>query len=142
MVIRACLKNRSGRDCERGGADGEARRGRIFARKSVTEEQRSQAPRPAARPPEILFKYALRQMGKKEQNAARRTNDPAKWGLLLDAWHSSPSSCTPLTWISRGGSPRSTAKNMDSHGVAWKEKPVDCHSLPLFSGARRSSEGV
>jgi hypothetical protein len=46
------------RDCERGGADGEARRGRIFE-KSATEEQRSQTPRPAARPPEIFSKHAL-----------------------------------------------------------------------------------
>ena len=59
-MLRACFENRSGRDCERGGVDGEARRGRIFARKSVTEEQRSQTPRPAARPPEIFSKHALR----------------------------------------------------------------------------------
>ena len=58
--LRACFENRSGRDCERGGADGEARRGRIFARKSVTEEQRSQTPRPAARPPGIFSKHVLR----------------------------------------------------------------------------------
>src|SRR5688572_24221497 len=57
--LRACLKNRSRGDCERGRVDGEARRGRIFA-KSVTEEQRSQPPCPAARPSEMFFRHALR----------------------------------------------------------------------------------
>jgi hypothetical protein len=57
--MRACFENRSGRDCERGGVDGKARGGRIFDENSVTEEQRSQPPRPAARPPEIFSKHAL-----------------------------------------------------------------------------------
>src|SRR5215469_7643522 len=36
-IVRMCFENRPGGDCERGGADGEARRGRIFDQKSVTQ---------------------------------------------------------------------------------------------------------
>src|SRR5271166_5004489 len=54
-----CFENRSGRDCERGGAAGKASRRAHIRGKSVTDEQRSQTPRPAARPPDIFSKHAL-----------------------------------------------------------------------------------
>ena len=58
--VRACFENSSakGLRARRGGWRGATRA--HIREKSVTEDQRSQPPRPAARPPEIFSKHALR----------------------------------------------------------------------------------
>src|SRR5213595_3543779 len=58
--LRACFKNRPGKGlrARRGGWRG-VRREHI-REKSVTDEQRSHPPRPAARPTGIFLKHALR----------------------------------------------------------------------------------
>ena len=57
QFLRAGLKKRSERNCERGGVDGNAR---IFDMIFATDEQRRQRPRPAARSPEVFSEHALR----------------------------------------------------------------------------------
>ena len=59
LDLRACLESSSGKGlrARRGGWRGAPRA--HIRKKSVTEAQRSQPPRPAARPPEILSKHAL-----------------------------------------------------------------------------------
>ncbi len=59
LVIRVCLKNRSamGSRARRAGWRGVTRE--HIREKSVTEEQRRQPARPAARPPGIFFRHAL-----------------------------------------------------------------------------------
>src|SRR5436190_5859708 len=63
-ALRACLKNRPGKGlrARRGGWRG-ARREHI-REKSVTDEQRSHPPRPAARPTGIFLKHALKLVSK------------------------------------------------------------------------------
>src|SRR5579862_4086159 len=59
LAIRACFENRSrkGLRARRGGWRGATRA--HIREKSATEEQRSQTPRPAARPTGIFSKHAL-----------------------------------------------------------------------------------
>jgi hypothetical protein len=57
--LRACFENRSGRGLRARRGDWRGATREHIREKSVTEEQRSQPPRPAARPPEIFSKHAL-----------------------------------------------------------------------------------